>query len=239
MLPKIEYPIYDFYVKSVDKRVKFRPFLVKEEKILLMAKESKDPEAIRLAIQQIIQNCIVDDIDVEHLPLFDIEMIFLKLRAKSVGESVKLVFNCQNEVDGVVCNADTDYTLDLEKVKYEIPEGHDSKVMITDKLGIKLKYPDLNTIVDLKDDDDEYTALLAVLLSNIEYIFDADSVYKPEDTTKEDMTEFLSHLKIEHIMMVKDFFQSSPKVVLEDQVKCKKCGFEHTLHTEDLLSFFT
>jgi T4 bacteriophage base plate protein len=158
MLPKIEYPIYDFYVKSVDRRVKFRPFLVKEEKILLMAKESKDPEAIRLAIRQIIQNCLVDNIDVDKLPLFDVEMIFLKLRAKSVGETVKLVFNCKNEVDGVECNTDTDYTLDLEKVVYEIPEGHDPKIMLTDKLGIKLKYPDLNMLIDLKEDDDEYTA---------------------------------------------------------------------------------
>lgn len=239
MLPKIEYPIYDFYVKSVDRRVKFRPFLVKEEKILLMAKESKDPEAIRLAIKQIIQNCMVDDVDVDKLPLFDIEMIFLKLRAKSVGESVKLVFNCKNEVDGVECNTDTDYTLDLEKVKYEIPEGHNPKIMLTDKLGIKLKYPDLNTLIDLKDDDDEYTALIAVLLSNIEYIFDSDSIYRPEDSSKEDVAEFLTNLKMEHILMVKEFFETSPKVVLEDVVKCKKCGFEHNLHTEDLLSFFT
>jgi len=146
MLPKIEYPLYEIYIHSLGRKVKFRPFLVKEEKILLIAKEAKESEAAKLAICQIIQNCAAEPLDVETLPLFDVEMLFVKLRAKSVGESVKLVFNCKNEIageDGLItgiCNTDTDYTLDLEKVKYEIPEGHDAKIMITDKIGVRLKY---------------------------------------------------------------------------------------------------
>lgn len=237
-LPKVEHPIYEIYLKSLDRKVKFRPFLVKEEKILLMAKESKDPEAARLAIMQIVQNCLLEKLDVEHLPLFDIEMIFTKLRAKSVGESVRLTFNCQNEVNGEPCNSDTQYTLDLEKVKYVETPGHDSKIMINENMGIKLKYPSLSYVLDLKGDEDEYTIFLASLLSNIEYIFDKESVYKPENTPKEEIVEFIENLTPEALLSIKNFFSTQPKVVLEDKIKCKKCGFEHELHTEGLLDFF-
>lgn len=243
-LPKIEYPIYEFYVKSLDRKVKFRPFLVKEEKILLMAKEAKDADSVRLAVKQIIQNCVVDDIDVDSLPMFDVEMIFLKLRAKSVGEAVKLVFNCKNKVGGQElsqdigeCNTNTDYVLDLEKVKYEIPEGHDPKVMITDTVGIRLKYPTLGTHVDLEGD--QFDLFVTTLLTNIDYIFDAESIHKVEDSTKEELTDFLINLKPEHLMRIREFFGSAPKVILEDTVTCKKCGFVHTLHAENLLDFFT
>jgi hypothetical protein len=240
MLPKIEYSVYEFYIKSLDRKVKFRPFLVKEEKILLMAKESKDADAIRLAIKQIIQNCAQEEFDVESLPLFDVEMIFLKLRAKSIGEAVKLVFNCKNEVEeGKPCDTNTDYVLDLEKVKYEIPEGHDPKIMITDTVGIKLKYPTLGTVVNLTEEDNEFTSFVATLLVNIEYIFDENSIYKPEDTTKEEVVEFLTNLKPEHLLRIREFFETAPKVILEDTVTCKKCGFVHTLHAENLLDFFT
>lgn len=237
-LPKIEYPIYEIYLKSLDRKVKFRPFLVKEEKILLMAKEAKDDESVKLAINQVINNCAVDPIDVNSLPLFDIEMIFVKLRAKSVGETVKLVFTCKNEVEGKVCDTENDYVLNLENVKYVVPENHDSKIMITDKLGIKLKYPTLDQKLDFIGDEDDYTATLAVLLSNIEYIFDGESIHRPEDTSKEDVREFVENLTIETMEKIGEFFRTSPKVVLSDTVKCKKCGFEHTLITEDLLSFF-
>ena len=119
MLPYIEHPIVGIYVHSQDKKVNFRPFLVKEEKLLLIAKESDDVDDVRKTIIQIVNNCCLDKtIDVEKLPLYDIEMIFVKLRAASVGENVQLVFNCKNEVDGQVCGTDTDYQLDLTKVEY-------------------------------------------------------------------------------------------------------------------------
>jgi predicted Zn-ribbon and HTH transcriptional regulator len=236
-LPKIEYPLYEIYVKSLDRKVKFRPFLVKEEKILLMAKESKDPDTVRLAVKQIIVNCCSETLDVDTLPLFDIEMIFLKLRAKSVGESVKLVFNCQNEVDGKVCNANTNYTVDLNKIDYEIPEGHDSTVMITETQGVKLKYPTLATHLELGEDLFE-DALIA-LLSNIECVFDSESVYKIEDATEQEQIAFIESLSQESLEKIADFFRSTPKVVLTDVVKCSACGYDHVLHTEGLLSFFT
>lgn len=236
MLPKIEYPISLIDVHSLGRKVKFRPFLVKEEKILLIAKESKEPDEIKAAIMQIIQNCACEPLEVDKLPLFDVEMIFLKIRARSVGESVKLVFNCQNEVDGVVCDADTDYAMDLNKVEFEIPEGHNKTVMINDKQGVKLKYPTLTS--ELIEPEDELDVAINLIVDNIEYVFDGDSVTKPTDLQPNEMMEFIDSLTVETLETIKQFFRTSPKVVLVDHVKCKKCGFEHTLHTEDLLSFF-
>lgn len=237
-LPKIDRPLYPIHLKSLDKPVLFRPFLVKEEKILLMAKESKDPDEIRRAVRQIITNCAAESIDVDSLPLFDVEMAFLKLRAKSVGETVKLVFNCQNEVDGVPCNTDTDYSIDLEKVSFEVPEGHDAKVRITENVGIKLKYPTLGITLDIEEGEDPYGLVLKMIMENIDYVFDTEAVYKPEDTPKEQLMEFLENLTLDNMEQIQRFFNTAPKVVLTDRVTCKKCGFEHTIHAEDLLSFF-
>lgn len=238
MLPKIEYPVYEIYVKSLDKNVKFRPFLVKEEKILLMAKESKDENAINLAINQIITNCAVEPIDVPSLPMFDIEMIFLKLRAKSVGENVKLAFNCKNVVDGITCDTNTDYSLNLDKVGYTIPEGHNSKIMINDTVGVVMRYPSLKTM-PLISDMDEFEVMITNLVNCIDYVFNGESVYKIDDSTKEEQDAFIESFSADAMERIQTFFKTMPKVVLEDTVKCKKCGFEHKLHAEDLLSFFT
>ena len=237
MLPKIEYPLYDIYIKSLDRNVKFRPFLVKEEKILLIAKESKEVNSIQTAIKQIITNCAQEPLDVESLPIFDIEMIFVKLRAKSVGESIKMSFNCQNVLlDGSVCNADTDYTINLDKVVYSESSDHNPNIMLTDKIGIKLKYPNINSFVNI--DENEIDTSLKELMGSIEYIFDNDSVTYPKDCTEEKLLEFIENISTETFLKIREFFNSAPKVVLDDNVKCSKCGFEHTIHTEGLLDFF-
>jgi hypothetical protein len=237
-LPKIEYPLSLIRVHSLNRDVKFRPFLVKEEKLLLIAKESKDPDEIRLAIIQIIQNCACEPLDVDKLPLFDIEMIFVKIRAKSVGESVKLVYTCYNEVNGEPCNENTDYTVDLSKVTLEIPEGHSNKIMITDTVGIILKYPTLESGTPLLENEDAYDRVLKMIMDNTECIFDKEVVYKPETSRPEELVEFMSNLTIEHMTLIQEFFTTGPKVVLTDKVTCKKCGYEHMLNVEGLISFF-
>lgn len=242
-LPKIDHPIVEIFVHSLNRKVKFRPFLVKEERILLIAKESEDYVEMQRAVEQIVGNCLLDeDVNIDSLPLFDVEMIFVKLRAASVGQTIQLSFHCKNEVDGVPCDTDNDYQLDLEKIKYEIPEGHTNRVMLTDKVGVVLKYPTVATsVADIKETDDEdemYREVLAVLLTNIDYIFDAESVYKPEDISTEELIEFFDNLTVEKMQAIEGFFATSPRVLLEDHVVCKKCGFNHTLRYEGLASFF-
>lgn len=238
-LPKIEHPILNIPVHSLGRDVKFRPFLVKEEKLLLIAKESKEPEEIRTAIVQIIQNCCLEEeLDIKTLPLFDIEMIFVTLRSKSVGEMVQLVFHCSNEVDGKECNTDTDYALNLEKVKYEFPEGHTNKIMLTDKMGIKLHYPTLTEEVKFEANDEVFEAILHMLFNYVDCIFDEENVYKPDDFGKEEFVAFIETLTVDKLNAIQQFFVTSPKVVLEDSTECKACGYEHKIYSEDLLSFF-
>lgn len=238
MLPKIEHPVIEIHLQSLDRKVKFRPFLVKEEKLLLIAKESEDINEIRSTIKQIIVNCLLEDLNVEALPLFDVEMIFLKLRAKSVGEAVKLVFHCENVVEGEVCNTDTDYTLNLDKVNYTVPEAHDPRIMITDTVGFKLKYTNLSNNIDFDNAEDAYDVLIDTIIDNIEYVFDGESVYPTEGVDREEMRGWLDNLTTENMNKVEEFFMNTPKVILEDTVQCKKCGFVHKLYAENLLDFF-
>lgn len=241
-LPKIEHPIVEIYLKSLDRKVKFRPFLVREEKILLIAKESKDINEIRSSIMHIIQNCCLEDIDVGRLPLFDIEMSFLKLRAKSVGETVKLEYICKNEVgegdEKRPCNHTTDYNINLENVVFETVPGHNDRVMITDKIGLKLRYPDLGTDITIDDGDEKYVMMLRLLIDNIEYVFDEESIYKVEDLEKDELLNYLDEITVESLEEIRKFFKFSPRVTLKDNITCAACGYEHEIVTEELLSFF-
>ena len=241
MLPKIDYPIVSIHVHSLDRGVTFRPFLVKEEKLLLIAKESQDLDDIRTAIIQILSNCCLDNkVDIQKLPLYDTEMIFVKLRAASVGEKVQLVFNCKNEVDGQVCGEANDYQLDLDKVRYEIPENHKDVIMLTDKVGMKLRVPDMSApmSLDLENTEGAFDSVIALILNHVEYIFDEESTYKPEEFGPEEFGVFIENLSMGALEQIQAFFSTTPKVVLEDKVKCKKCGHDHEIYSEDLLSFF-
>jgi hypothetical protein len=211
--------------------------LVKEEKILLVAKESEEPNDIKNAIKQIINNCCLEEIDVEALPLFDVEMFFVHLRSKSIGESAKLAFTCQNKVEESICEHVTQYTVDLNKVCYVVPEGHTNKVKISDKIGMVFKYPTI--AVALEDYSDPYTATVGLFRNNLDYIYDEDSFYYRKDLTDEEIQEFLENLSVEHIEAIRNFFITTPKVVLKDNITCDKCKFEHEIVVENLYSFFT
>lgn len=241
MLPTIDYPIIAIDVHSLNRKVTFRPFLVKEEKLLLIAKESQDLDDIRTAIIQIIRNCCLDDkVEIEKLPLYDTEMIFVKLRAASVGEKVQLVFNCKNEIDGQVCGEANDYSLDLSKVRYEVPEGHTDTIMLTDKIGMKLRVPDMSAPMELNLDNSEavFETIIAMILNHVEFIFDEESTYAPDKFTPEEFAMFIDNLSMGALEQIQGFFSTTPKVVLEDKVECKKCGHHHEIYSEDLLSFF-
>lgn len=234
-LPKLNHPTYEVKLKSIEKPVRFRPFLVKEEKILLMARESEDVAEVRNAIMQILNNCCLDDIDIEKLPLFDLEMFFIHLRAKSVGENLKLNLNCRNKLtDGSTCDSKTEYVIDLNKVHYE-DSGQmvESKIDITEDIGIKLKYPDINILFDLPIN---YDFIIKVIVDNVEYVYDKESIYR--DFTKEELLEFLNGLELDVLERIGNFFSSMPVIVLSDTLVCPKCNYEHNIKTENLLSFF-
>lgn len=235
-LPKLDYPIHEVFLKSQNKKVKFRPFLVKEEKILLIAKESEDVEEIKTSVKQIIKNCCIDNIDVDSLPLFDIEMFFINLRSRSIGETAKLNFTCKNQVEDNPCDTVTEYTINLNSVDYLVPKEHNNKIKLTDKVGIVFKYPTMSVIKDLEEDF--YDATIRVFGDNIDYIYDESSIYPRKDLTDEEVQEFLEHLTSEQLDEVRNFFATTPRVILKDKITCSKCKFEHEIVVENLYSFF-
>jgi hypothetical protein len=146
-LPKLNVPVYEAILPSTEKVIKYRPFLVKEEKLLLTAQESGE-DAVLPAVKQIIKNCVQGEIDVDNMPIFDIEYLFLRLRAKSVGEEVTLglkPWGCPQN-DGKLCKFTTEVTINLEEIECKLDKKHSSKIMLDDNIGIVMKYPDMSQV---------------------------------------------------------------------------------------------
>lgn len=242
-LPKIDVPIYDVKLISTGKKVRFRPFTVKEEKLFLMASESEDSSATINTIKQVLNNCIVDEIDIESLPLFDIEFLFVNLRARSISEVVNLKYRCNNMVKSEddtekKCNNLVEVDLNVLDIKPEAGANHTNKIEITDKLGIVMKYPKMDAIVISTENKDDFDIVIDLILDCIDYIYDADNVYYAKDTTREELMDFLDSLQSKDLDKIKEFFETMPKMKKEIDFSCKKCGYHEKIELEGIQSFF-
>ena len=237
-LPKISYPTFDVYLKSLNKKVKFRPFLVKEEKLLLMAKEAEDIPSLLDTVKQIINNCCLEDLDIENLPLFDIELIFIHLRLKSVGENLELTYKCENVVEEQPCGASMSFEVDLNEVKIEEPEEHTNKIMITETVGVMLKYPSLRISASMAAEVESIENIVDLIYEHLDYVFDDVSKYEAETVTKEELYEFLGTMSIDQLEPFKEFFNTLPYVKAEKDVTCGKCGFQHKIIVRGIDDFF-
>jgi hypothetical protein len=236
-LPQIQHPIFEVYLKSLDKKIRYRPFLVKEEKLLLMAKESDDLKEIASTIKQIIRNCCLDEIDVDNLPTFDVEMFFLHLRINSVGETAQMIYTCNNVVEGQPCEHKTEFDLLLKNIAYEDTEGHSDIVKLTESVGVKFNYPSI-TIPESALNDKFEDGGYEVIAEYLDYIYDQDQIYKKNTVTKEELMAFFDNLTIDQVQNIKQFFLTSPRVVLKQDLSCQKCGYVHNVNVEGILSFF-
>lgn len=236
MLPKIDHPVFEIQLNSIDRKIKFRPFLVKEEKLLLMAKESDDLNDIFKTMKQIVQNCCLEQLDVETLPVFDIEMIFIHLRINSVGENVQMNFTCDNVIEGNTCGHVTEFDLQLRNIKFNIPEGHSKKVPLTNKVGVVFKYPTLELPKEVLSETDD--GGFELIVNYVDYIYDEDEIHAADETPKEELRDFFESLTLEQIKKVKTFFLTTPSVVLDQDIECGKCGHKHHINVEGILSFF-
>jgi hypothetical protein len=241
MLPKIDVPVYDLKLISQNKKIRYRPFTVKEEKLFLMANESKDEESVINTVKQVINNCVLDEIDVDSLPVFDLEYLFINLRAKSVGEEVKLNYQCNNNVekDGKQdkCGNMVNFTLNLIDVKPESEKGHTNKIEINDKLGIVMRYPKLNFIVG-KENKTETEIVLDLIIDCIDYIYDENQMYYAKDSTRQELVDFVDSLQSKDLEKIKTFFDTMPKVKKQLDFKCNKCGYEDRVTLEGIQNFF-
>jgi hypothetical protein len=245
-LPKIDVPIYETKLISTGKIIKFRPFLVKEEKLFLMAAESDEPDAMILTIKQIINNCVLDEIDIDDLPIFDIENLFLNLRARSVGEIVNLKYRCGNKIvdeEGKekICNAVQEFDVNLLEIKPTASKSQDNKIIINDNLGMVLKYPKFKSLENLISKESENVLdsdLINIVIDCIDYIYDKDNIFYAKDVQKEELVEFVDNLSRKELEQIRNFFDNMPKIKHTIDFKCNKCGHEEIIDIEGTASFF-
>jgi hypothetical protein len=249
-LPKVDLPIFELKLVSVKDPIRFRPFLMKEEKILLMALQSGEDETIYKSIKQVINNCLLDNVDIDKIPIFDIEYLFLNIRARSVGEDVETYFICKNIIGKTVdedgAEVDNECTnlmpvninlLNIKPALADLPE----KIFIKDKIGIKLNYPTLRNFKPLEDiiESDDSTLIYDMLYQWTDYVFDENGMYYKNETSKEEFTEFLESLTQDQFDRILQFFEDLPKIQADVNCTCNKCGHEHLIHLGGLNDFFT
>ena len=237
-LPKLTVPEYEAILPSTEKVIKYRPFLVKEEKILLTALEAEDDDIMADAIRQIVNNCVLEELDVFKLPTFDIEYLFLRLRAKSVGEKVTLglrPWGCPNN-EGKLCEKSTEVEINLEEVKVIKDENHSSKIMLSDDIGVKMKYPDIKNI-NIIDADSAITGM-NIVRNCVDMVFTKDETFERDSFTDEELEEFIDSLNSDQFKKIKEFFDTMPTLKYTTKYKCGTCGEEKETILQGLSSFF-
>jgi len=235
MLPKIKYPIYKTKMPSTGRIIKFRPFLVKEEKLLLMAASGKDENEIKSAIMQVVNNCILDEMDVEKMPVFDLEWLFLQLRIKSVSSVVETIISGDENSDCEICQKDTKVLLNLEDVRCELDESHTNKIELTDTIGLVMKYPTSKTFESF--DSDDVDQMFDYIINCIDFIYDDKKQYNMSDSSREEAINFLESLNREQFTKIDNFFSTMPECKLYVTNKCNKCGHEIQYELKGLSDF--
>ena len=238
-LPKLNVPVYEAVLPSTEKVIKYRPFLVKEEKILLTAMEAGEDSAMIPAVKQIINNCVEGNLDVDKLPTFDIEYLFLRLRAKSVGEQVTLglkPWGCPKN-KGELCENSTQVNVNLEEVNVIKTEKHSNKIMLDDKIGIQLSYPDMSKLGKV-DKIDTAEAGMNIIKDCIDMIYTEEEMYERGTFTDKELDEFVESLNTQQFTLIRDFFDTMPVLKHTVKYKCETCGEDKETTIQGLNSFF-
>ena len=238
-LPKINTPTYDLTLPSTGKKIKYRPFLVREEKILIMAMESENMTEITNAIVQILSDCIVSkDVKVESLATFDIEYLFLNVRAKSVGETVDVNITCPDDGETQV-----EMSIDIDSIKVQKTRGHKNIIKLDDELSMKLRYPSLDQFVEnnfeTEEGASEINQSLSMITSCVEMIYNQEESWEASDYSKKELDEFIEQLNTKQFKQIEKFFATMPKLSHTIAVKNPETGVESEVVLEGLASFFS
>ena len=234
-LPKINAPTYELEVPSTDEKLKYRPFLVKEEKILLIAMESGENKDIVNAVKEIVNACTFEKLDLGTMPMFDIEYIFLNIRAKSVGEVSKLKLICPDDKKTTV-----DVEINLNDIQVQVDEKHTNKIELSDEMGIIMKYPTIDSFEDVGVTEVTAHNMLDVLITCILQIYDkgGEEVFEAKDQTKKELTEFVEQLSSKQFKDLQDFFDTMPKLKHTIKIKNPKTKKESEVVLSGLSDFF-
>lgn len=239
-LPKLDVPTYELELPVSKKKIKYRPFLVKEQKNLLMALESGESETIQQNVQDILYNCTVtEDVEIERLPIVDVEYYFVNLRAKSVGEIIQARYRCNNTVNDTECGNIMEKDVDLNSIKVDVPDVN-PEIRLSDKIIVKMKYPEFGLIRDSIKLDDVNDVTFNMIANSIEYIYEipTEEFYYAREAEPGEMLEFVESMNQEQFAKVEEFFNVLPRMKQDLDITCSKCGFEHHLVVEGLEDFF-
>lgn len=228
-LPVLETPTYDLELPSTGEKIKFRPFLVREHKILMTLTGADTSEVVK-TINELINVCTFEKLKVDKLANFDIEYIFLNLRAKSIGEVVKVVVNCP-------CGNDIDQTIDLNKVRIDKKKNIPNKIMLRDNVGVVMRYPNFEEMMAILDNLNSVNVFF-VVSKCIEAIFTEKDYYERSQFSDQEADDFLSQLTKEEFKHIEEFFLNMPKVVQDVEADCNVCGRHNEVRMEGIENFF-
>lgn len=225
-LPVMNTPTFDVKIYSLNKDVKFRPFLVKEEKILILAQESGDPKEMIKAMQNIVTSCSNGEVIGETLPFFDLQNAFLRLRSQSIGNITDFLLICGE------CGHKVDTTLDLDTLELDFPENHTNKIMLNDSVGVFMKYPNANILVDNE------TPAFDLVVSCVDKIFDNEEIYDAADEGIEAVERFVDGLTSDQFESIVKFFETSPRLEKKIEYTCPNCNTENVVLIDGVENFF-
>lgn len=234
-LPKLNnMPKYKMIVPSSKKEVTFRPFLVKEEKILLMALESDDQKQILNTVIDTIKACVVEDVDATKLATFDIEYMFLKIRAKSVGETSNIVMKCDE------CQSDNDVAINIDSVEIEVP-NISNIIELDDQISLEMKWPSFEGIVkdDILSSESNVDQIFGLIRSSIDAIQTSEERFSAKDQTIQELDTFVESMNNQQFTKVREYVEKMPKLAHNVAFSCKKCNHENNTVIEGMQSFFS
>ena len=234
-LPKLNTPTYELEIPSTDEKIKFRPFLVKEEKVLMMALETKDNAQIVNAVKDIVSECTYNKLNINTMPMFDVEYIFLQIRSKSVGEVSKVKILCPDDKKTY-----TNVEIDLNEVKVQVEDEHTNKIELTDSMGMIMTYPNIDSFTENGIQDINASNMLDVIGTCILQIYEdkGEKVYEAKDQTKKELVEFIEQLNTKQFQDVQKFFDTMPTLKHTIKVKNPKTKKTSDVTLSGLNDFF-
>lgn len=233
-LPKLVSPTYELILPSTEEVITFRPFLVKEEKILLIAMESEDQKQITSAIKTILKNCILSKTKIDNLALFDIEYVFLNIRGKSIGEELNIRVLCPDDKKTYV-----DVSINIEDIKVHKNKEHDKNIKLNDTIGMIMKYPNLDMFIKKNfSEDTQIDDVFEIAGNCIEQIYDGEEVYEIKNFSNKEVTEFLESLNTEQFLKIQKFFDTMPKLKHTVKVKNPNTNITSSVVIEGMANFF-
>jgi len=233
-LPKLDSPTYELTVPSTGAKIPYRPYLVKEEKILMMAMESNDTNQMMNAVKNVIRSCTSDAIDVNALAMFDIEYIFTQLRAKSVGETSTIKVNCRK------CESSNEVDVSLENVRVDVPQSDTQTIALTDTVGVSLHYPSVDAMIKAQADESksDVDRVFDLIIACVDSIYSGDEIFDAKEQSPNELKDFIESLNTQQFNKVRDFIESIPSAVIDVEFMCMSCSEHNSFEVKGLGNFF-